>query len=233
MSIIDVMKVDNFLGCFRLESGGFFIATFGLLTGFLQLVGQIIFAIFLIFVEDFCLQNHFLIDDRNNYEIQEHISRLTNFTQEGLKNVTDIEFSCEEISKTPLIIALIFAIIFNTIAIFAHYRLIKGLEELNFQKFICAIGFYIFCIVYKILFFIMSVLLSIFVSYKLLVPSVILLILTFIDTYMFIVINTIRVKIENPPHLTVTRTPTTTLQAKLVDLSNTDIETPVRLIVPE
>ncbi|KAG5668242.1 hypothetical protein PVAND_016189 [Polypedilum vanderplanki] len=226
MAFANYIRVDTFLCCFRLESGGLFIGALGLFCAVLQFITQIVLIISLIIVEDFCPDEN-LIDNYGRV-----VSQAPN-TLKGLENLTNNEIKCAQVSKVPLAVVFFVVICFNFISMIAHYKLIKGLEELNFEKFLLPIGYYIFCIVMKFLFFATMVILTITVSFKMIFPAVILLILTLIDVYLFIVIDTIRYKIENSIPPNVTNTPMTTIHTKLVDANNKDIEIPAEITIPK
>nr|QLB38537.1 transmembrane protein LIL12 [Polypedilum vanderplanki] len=253
MTIVQYLRVQNFLGLFNLESGGILIGALGVLIAFLQLIAQTVFIASLLFIEDFCPQQQYIdfnfkdsppenLQDATNW-VKESFQNVTNATQENLqdltylgqvnfKNETGTKLECSQLDKLPLILVFFFAICFNAVAVIAHYRVIKGIEEMNFRRFLLAIGYYVFMLTVKALTFAVLLILTVFVSIYMLIPTIFFLIMIIIDAYILIVIDTIRYKLEKSPYLVVARSPTTTIETRLFEVPNDDGEA-ARIIIPK
>ncbi|KAG5668254.1 hypothetical protein PVAND_016201 [Polypedilum vanderplanki] len=211
MAFANFFKFDNFLGIFKLESGGTIIGAIGLFYALFQFVMQTISFFSILFIRDFCPQKHF-IDDAMSVgnlpnEIKPDIKNITTYAQEGLQNIThkvqeginDVtgnEVSCTFVSKIPFIIVLSVLIAINLVSMIAHYRLIKGVEEFDPRKFELARGFYLFFIVVR---FILMVIAAgwTFFSFKMIYLALTLLILLLIDFYIYSIIDSLQDKYEN------------------------------------
>ncbi|KAG5668224.1 hypothetical protein PVAND_016172 [Polypedilum vanderplanki] len=215
MALGKILRTDSFLCCFRLESGGIFIGGLGLAWCLFQLISQIVLLLSLMVVEDFCPQRHYFWNDNQpirhlgNYskEMQHDVKNVTSMIQRGLQNatqtaqeklyeVTNEEFSCTQVSKIPLGLILLIAIILNVIGLIAHYRLVKGVEESDHSKLPLTLGYYKFFIGLKFIFLIGLIIWACF-NYKLFMPAILMLICLIIDVYIYRVIDTLRYKYEN------------------------------------
>nr|QLB38535.1 transmembrane protein LIL10 [Polypedilum vanderplanki] len=217
MAFPNFFKADNFLGIYKLESGGIIIGAVGIFWALQQLITEIILLFALFCLRDFCPQRYFISDETylENFsnETQHEIKNFTNYAQHGLQNIThkvqeginDVtgnEVSCTFVSKIPIIAVLVLAILVNILSIIAHNRLIKGIEELNPARFQLARVFYQLFIVIRVI-FLAIVAIWTFFWLKMFLATILFLFLFYIDFYIYSVIDKLSVKYEKSIPLSV------------------------------